>query len=531
MLIRFIFIFFIFSNLVFASNVDFFEDFINKLSAKQGYVIAKEDNGVILTDFGKQDNVFTGLNFTIFKQGKKIVHPITGEVVAETKEKVGSGIIKDVYEKYSTARLLEGDNISVGDYIEIDYPIAVNTEYYNIDKYIIEEINGAIKRTGKFVTDKMSPFTLRFYKNDKYGLVFEFMHLGNTLAKYYSTELKITKGESQNKIFTQQVDTKGYFYIAVCRLDEGATRYAVLAEDKRVDIYKIIDNNFNYLQTIDAKFKKIISVDCGDLNNNKKDEIFISISNNGNGAKTYIYEYKDKKLNLLKDSLPLVIRAVFVNGDKKIVAQRLTKDGRFVGNINYLTFNGDYIKGESIENTQGFSIYGFGLGDVNNDGKLEVIRSDDKSYLEIYSAEGDIIYKSREPYSDSRNYFLMKERIVDKLSNKEDVDKLQEITSRIYVRDRIFIDNKGRIITGKIIKNDNLVPTFEKYFNKTISISSFENSMLKSVWSSNDLGADVNDFYIVTEGDKTIIYVLKGEEGNFFSSSKSQIVSMEINNE
>jgi hypothetical protein len=228
----------------------------------------------------------------------------------------------------------------------------------------------------------------------------------------------------------------------------------------------------------------------------------------------------------LKDSIPLALRDVYLNGKKNIVAQRLTRDGRFVGNINFLIYNGDYIKGEAIANTQGFSIYGFGLGDVDLDGKMDLIYSNEKNLLEIYNSDGDIIYKSRETYADSVNYFLMKERKTDKLANKEEVDKLLEITSRIYMKDRIFVDKRGAIITTKSIFNDNVVPTFEKYFNKVVTVNLFENSMLKNIWTSKDFGTDVNDFYYVKNGKKSVIYVLKGEKGNFFTKSRSSIVTI-----
>jgi len=528
MFLRSIFIFLIFVNTAFALDVDFLQDFVNIFPTQKGYVIKVED-GNILLDMGKKDSLFPGLTVSIYKTEKKIIHPITNEVIAETTQKIGRAVIRDVYENFSTGSLIDGEGINISNYVTVDYPIPVNIEYYQIEDYLKKDIEQLIKHSNKFEVDKTSPFTLRFYKSDEYGLTFEFSHFGNILVSQYVSDLKVRKRENKNEVVMQDFDSKGYFHIAICQVENSESKFGVLAEDDSVDIYKIINDKFEYYKTIDAKFKNIISVDCADLNQNGKEEIFISVSNKGNSAKTYIYELKDGKFSLLSDSLPFVTRSVFINGTKKMVAQRIMRDGRFIGNINFLDYTNEYFKGEDIPNTKGFSIYGFGLGDVDNNKVMDIIRVNDKSYLEIYGIDGKLIYRSKELYADSRNYFVMKEIFTDKFSNKEDVDKLNELKSRVYIRDRIFTDKHGKILTGKITKSDNVVPTFEKYFNKTFTINAFENSMLKNIWTSQELGEDVNDFYISFVGDKVKIYAIKGEKGGIFNSSKSRIITLEFN--
>lgn len=527
MFLRVLFILLIVVNRLFALDINFLEDFINSFTTKKGYVI-KDEGDSILLDMGKKDNLFPGLTVSIYKMGKKIIHPITNEVIAETLDKIGRAVISDVYENFSSASLIEGKGVDIGDYVSVDYPISVNVEYYQVEDYLKRVIEEMIKNSNKFVIDKTSPFTLRFYKSDEYGLTFEFLHFAKALFNQYVSDLKIRKRQDKNAIVAQDFDSKGYFHIAICQLEKSESKFGVLAESDKVDIYKIVNDKFEYYKTIDEKFKSIISLDCADLNNNGNEEIFISVSNKGKSAKTYIYELKGEKFSLLTDTLPFVTRSVFINGTKKVVAQRLMRDGRFIGNINFLNYTNEYLKGEDIPNTKGFSIYGFGLGDIDNDGRIEIIRVNDKNNLEIYRIDGKLIYRSKDFYADSRNYFLMKEAVVIKASNKENDDKFNELKNRVYISDRIFTDKKGRILTGKLIKVDNVIPTFEKYFNKTFAINAFENTMLRNIWTSQELGVDVNDIYISNVGDKLKIYVLKGEEGFLFSSSKSKIITIEF---
>lgn len=531
--VKFILFFFILANTAFCVDYAIIDNFINFINTDKGYVVSVENDGTILTDLGANKNAFEGMRFDIYKQGKQIAHPITGEIIAETKVKIGEIVLELIFDKYSVARVINSsEEVLPGYYLKLKTPIELNIQYFDIDPSMQKDIEMEIKRRKLFKLDEQSPFSLNIYSDGVYGLTLEFLYFNKIINKFYSSNLRVETTREDFKLFKHNIEGKGYIHMSVCNIDGGKNNYMVLAEDKYVDIYKIEDFKPVFYKSIKEKFNDIISIDCGDLNLNKKDEIFITVSDKGRGVKSYIYEYDNNNFNELKSNFPFVIRSVYINGTKRIVIQRLTKDGKFIGDISFLEYNGDYIKGDDIKNTSGFSIYGFGIGDVDGDKKAEVLRVNDKSMIEIYSLDGNKLYVSREEFGDTKSYFTMKKKYVDKFANKEEMpDKLREISSRIYIKDRIFVTKNGTVITGKNLKIDNLLPTFEKYVNKMISANIFENNMLRTVWTSENLGSNVYDFYAFEDDNIVQLYILSSEPGGFLSSSNSKIIYLEYKDE
>lgn len=531
---RLILIFVLFASSGFCVDYTIINDFVNYINNDSGYVVSVEDDGTILTDLGTNKNAFEGMRFNIYKHGKQVVHPITGEVIAETKVNIGEIVLETVFDKYSVARVInKSDEILPGYYLKLKTPIELNIQFFDIDPSTQKEIESEINRKNLFKIDKNSPFTLNIFSDGIYGLTLEFLYFDKMISKFYSSNLRIETAKEDLKLANHDIEGKGYIHMAVCQVDGSGKNYLVLADDKYVDIYKLNNLKPVYFKSIKEKFNDIVSLDCGDLNLNKKDEIFVSVSDNGRGVKSYVYEHDDNNnFKELKGNFPFLVRSVYINGKKQLVIQRLTKDGKFIGDISFLEYNGDYIKGDDIKSTSGFSIFGFGVGDLNGDSLAELIRINDKSLIEIYSPDGDKLYVSREEFGDTKSYFTMRKKYVDKFANKEEIpDKFREISSRIYIRDRVFVTKSGTIITGKNVKIDNLLPTFEKYVNKMISANIFENNMLRTVWTSENLGSNVYDFYAIEEGDTVQLFILSSQTGGFLKSSNSKVIYLEYSDE
>ena len=91
------------------------KDFFNR----QGYVVERL-NGKVILDLGKE-SVRVGEIFKVIKEGKEIVHPVTGEVLGKMDEEVGKVRISEVKDKFSLAEILEDKGISKGDRVKLDY--------------------------------------------------------------------------------------------------------------------------------------------------------------------------------------------------------------------------------------------------------------------------------------------------------------------------------------------------------------------------------------------------------------------------
>jgi hypothetical protein len=71
-----------------------------------GYVVKVESSTVYL-DWGKASGVAAGDQFSVYRQGEPLKHPVTGEILGKTEETLGQGVIDHMDEKFSTGKLIE----------------------------------------------------------------------------------------------------------------------------------------------------------------------------------------------------------------------------------------------------------------------------------------------------------------------------------------------------------------------------------------------------------------------------------------
>lgn len=71
----------------------------------EGMVI-KSDGRSIYADFGSVQNIRKDMKFIVFREGEKIVHPITGKVLGSDLEELGVATVVNVFDDMSVGRLL-----------------------------------------------------------------------------------------------------------------------------------------------------------------------------------------------------------------------------------------------------------------------------------------------------------------------------------------------------------------------------------------------------------------------------------------
>ena len=91
------------------------QDLVVQMAAKiikhfplEGYVVRRKgDEKMISIDLGRLAGVKTGMEFVVFKEGKMIKHPKTGEVLDVERIQLGRVVITDVRDKIAEAQILE----------------------------------------------------------------------------------------------------------------------------------------------------------------------------------------------------------------------------------------------------------------------------------------------------------------------------------------------------------------------------------------------------------------------------------------
>ncbi len=102
------------------SHASDFTEGIKSFFQRQGFVVSVEGDKVII-DLGRgqvRERVF----FEVIREGKDIVHPVTGKVLGKERQRIGRVRVVGVQELLSVARIEEGTGIRTGDALKLYAP-------------------------------------------------------------------------------------------------------------------------------------------------------------------------------------------------------------------------------------------------------------------------------------------------------------------------------------------------------------------------------------------------------------------------
>src|SRR3989441_12884086 len=72
-------------------------------------------DGTITLALGSRDGLISGVQLALYRQGRELRHPKTGEILGRTEQAVGRVVIRQVFESYSTGTAGQGSEVQPGD--------------------------------------------------------------------------------------------------------------------------------------------------------------------------------------------------------------------------------------------------------------------------------------------------------------------------------------------------------------------------------------------------------------------------------
>ena len=119
--------------------------------------VIEVQGSVVTLSIGKRDGLQPGLEMTLFRQGRELRHPKTGEVLGRTESTVGRVRVDEVFEAYSTGSVPAGTQVAAGDIARISggkQRITVVAMVSGVRESLVEaavaEIVEGLNRTGRF---------------------------------------------------------------------------------------------------------------------------------------------------------------------------------------------------------------------------------------------------------------------------------------------------------------------------------------------------------------------------------------------
>jgi hypothetical protein len=122
-----------------------------------GDVIEVQGDSVTLA-LGRKDGVVAGVGLSLYRQGRELRHPRTGEILGRTEQDVGRMVVRQVFEAYSTGTMDPGGSAQAGDKARVSagkvkltlLSLGENPSNERQAEAASQELIEALSRTGRF---------------------------------------------------------------------------------------------------------------------------------------------------------------------------------------------------------------------------------------------------------------------------------------------------------------------------------------------------------------------------------------------
>lgn len=524
---------------VFARFEEVIDDASIYFKKKEGIVVSSKGNEVII-DLGKKDFLYKGELFKISRESKKVIHPITGKVLGIKSISIATIRVDQVYDDFSICIVNDSSGvIKSKDNVISSRGTEISVQFINFSNrhqlLLKEEFSASPILTVK----DNSSIKLKAVREDKGGITVTLSNKEDEISSKYYSDIKMTsiKQEAVDIVRSEILD---YDFLSIAVGDPFGDDSLIVAaaSERKLFIYRFTGKKFEQLQEIEGDFDRITNIEFLDLNKNGKDELFVShVSGRGgnNSAQSLIYESEKGRFTIIQNNIRLLLRSIMDEGDKSIICQRITKDGRFIGLISYFQYsNSIYAKGDSILGSAGKTLYGFGYGDVDGDGKKEILWINNDFKLVVSDDEG-VIYEGRSFLGHTSNYFLMGEFQGTTLIGGE----LEELTSsddylgskseyQQYIKGRIYISKEPKTIF--VAENNpisNILENTYSYSSASIRSIIWKDG-LRDRWKFEGIEPEILDYESFEDNGNDYIIIVNQKKGGLFGSNKSQFSYIEL---
>lgn len=190
-------------------------------------------------------------------------------------------------------------------------------------------------------------------------------------------------------------------------LDGDGQKEFVVIDRNRVMIFQYRDSQFHKVgqMSLPAEFNQFLAVDVADINENGRDEIFVT-NQKTDTLESFVLERVPGKKGLKKilEKQNLYFRVIRnAEGKPQLLAQHVGYEKPFSTGIQKFHHKkGEYTKTSEVRIDPvldpDLTLYGFAQEDITFDKSLEIIVLDKNYKLRVYSSDGRLLVKSDEYY-------------------------------------------------------------------------------------------------------------------------------------
>jgi hypothetical protein len=540
-------------------------------------IVTTLQNGKLSLTLGKKDGVTPGMELTLWRDGKEILHPSTGAVIGHLEDEVGTIEVTAVSDASSSAVVTKKvRDPKPGDKARIT-PKKISLAVIPLTAAHPEVVQGLSDRLtdyGRFtVLDREK--TAAFLKDRKQQDTAMIKEMGRQLGLNAIVALGIYPTEGKLLVMARlfytedagQLDTivallevkskkevlgelKPYFapmkeektvtpelpfdarYLTVADFEgDGKLEYA-FSDGSRIHIYHFEATGWREVWTETApraEGTRHINIDSADINGSGRPELFVTAMQNGVVVSSVI-EFKDGAYRRIADVPGFLRVAAYPGKGKMLLGQAYDPATFYAGQPKLMSWqDGKYVAGAEFPLPKGVTLYGFTFAALGEEQPL-LVAFDDDDHLNVYS-RGGIIWKSEEQFVAAETHVYKPATGVNAALSgggtaPNDKSLRVRIPGRVTAAD-LNGDGRDEIILPKNIG--------DVYFGiggikeSEVYGLGWTGARLEQKWSVKAIPGAVLDFALLPDaGGGARIITLVQAKGGLFTKDRQQVMSYSV---
>ncbi len=401
---------------------------IGKFFNRQGFVVEKLGDRVVI-DLGK-GKAFTGERFAVLKEGKKVVHPVTGEVLGSVEEPVGEIEVVEVKDKFSVARIIRDEGIERGQKVKLSVKEVCyegsEEGYFKVSSYVDNLKKG-----------KNCPYVVKEFQ-DGFGVELK----GKAVAFFEKPVVVQTQPYAREP---EEFRVRARFVMSLpslplsadaCNLTGKDKDYLAVLFENRIVFYEILPKEVVEYATLRLPSGYAVNLQCAPLESDK-DVVLINMVS-GTEASSILVKFVGGSPVIVRENIPFMM--VVLDKEKAhdtFVGQRFDVRDLW-GEVRKLELRGDDVvdKGNFDVPTEFRADSAVALGDLlaftDRDGYLRVYKGED---LILSQPEFDGSYTTAElpgVYEDEDKYTFNVRHFTAQVAKRAYLGAVRNVRSPIY---------------------------------------------------------------------------------------------------
>jgi len=308
----------------------------------------------------------------------------------------------------------------------------------------------------------------------------------------------------------------------------------IFSSKNMVFIYQYADQKLIPLQKIETSSQTgIIHVDAADINQNGKDEIFVTAINlMNNTLDSFILEWDGKAFQKKLENGEWYFNVLCMPEEKKLLlGQKQGMKHPFSPGVYELTWeNSTIVSSRKYPLPEAVNIYEFAYGNFLSGGKQELVTLDNRDRLILLRPDGEKLWSSSEKYGGKETYLEYPTQYDDAGDDSAD---------RYYLQQRLYIKpcpgNKGNCLI--VVKNNDragrLFSRFRSFESGHLECLAWNGISMEETWRTPDVSGYISESVIGdldNDGVNELICSIVVDDGWFFNKTKSFINTWKIPN-